>query len=121
MAVTIVAERESHREKTTITFTADGNADVVLPGHTLTGLGFQSDGVDGGGTLTVLLSMDGTNFVATGVNTVADPRNTTLVTSITTAGAWVLPAELMDFRALRFTLASSTSPTLVLTVGGSFK
>ena len=121
MAVTVVTVREAHRELSTITFTADGNGDLVLPGHTLTGMGLQSDGVDGGGTLTILLSMDGTNFVASGVNTVADPRNTTLVTSITASGAWVLPAELADFRSVRFTLTGSTTPTLVLKVGGSFK
>lgn len=116
MAVNVNQPHGNHRMKPVITFTADGDADILLPDQCIKGISFQSDGVDGGGTLTILMSNDGSNYVAVGVNTSADPRNLTPVTSITASGAWLLPLELCGFRYLRFHLTGSTGPTLVINV-----
>lgn len=117
MAVTDLTIALAHQTAHTVTFTADGDADIERPEKAIGGISFQSDGVDGGGTLTLLVSNDGTNFVATVVNTSADPRNLTPVTSFTASGAWLVPAELASaFRYWRFHLTGSATPTLVLTV-----
>lgn len=117
MAVTIVqAGHFSKSELFTITLTADGDADLSLPDKSIAGITFQSDGADGGGTLTALVSNDGTNFVSAGFNSAADPVNGTAITSITAAGAWIMPVSTLGWTKLRFHLASSTNPTLVLSV-----
>lgn len=116
MAVTQAITNTSHRTSVEVTFTADGDANVALPDKLVRFASFQSDGVDGGGTLTVLASNDGTNFVAVGFNTSADPKNATAVTSITASGAWLIPQELLGFSHLQFHLTGSTTPTLVLTI-----
>ena len=115
MAVSQEITHTMHQTKVVVTFTADGDADIALPDKGLKNASFQSDGVDGSGTLTVLVSNDGTNFISAGFNTSADPRNLTMVTSVTASGAWILPKELLGFRHVRFHLTSSTNPTLVLT------
>lgn len=115
MAVTIVQTAASKSVSYTITITADGDADITLPDKAIANMAFQSDGADGGGTLTVLGSLDGTNFVALGFNTSADPRNATSVASATAAGMWTINADLLGVRKLRFHLTGSTSPTLVIT------
>lgn len=116
MAVTVSTTHEVHRTSVVATFTADGNADIAIPDKEIENASFQSDGVDGTGTLTMLVSNDGTNFVASVFNTSADPRNLTPVTTITASGAWILARELLGFKHLRFNLASSTNPTLVLNI-----
>ena len=120
MAVTQAITNVMHRTSVVVTFTADGDADIALPDKPVIFASFQSDGVDGGGTLTVLTSNDGTNFVAIGFNTSADPRNATAVASITASGAWLIPQELLGFKHFRFHLAGSTTPTLVLNVNFSY-
>lgn len=120
MAVTNSTTHDMHSTKVAVTFTADGDADIVLPDKVVLSASFQSDGVDGAGTLTVLMSNDGTNFVAIGFNTSADPRNLTMVTSVTASGAWLVPEELLGFKYLRFHLTGSTNPTLVLTVNFNY-
>ena len=120
MAVTKAITNLMHQTSTVLTFTADGDADLALPDKLVQRTSFQSDGVDGGGTLTVLVSNDGTNFVAIGFNTSADPRNATAITSATASGAWLIPQELLGFKHLRFHLTGSTTPTLVLNVNFSY-
>ena len=116
MAVTQAITHTAHQMSVVATFTADGDADIAFPDKAVDKASFQSDGVDGGGTLTVLASNDGSNFVAIGFNTSADPRNTTAVSSVTAAGAWLIPQELLGFKHFRFHLTGSTTPTLVLTI-----
>ena len=115
MAVSQAITHLMHSTFVVATFTADGDIDIALPDKPIAGISFQSDGVDGGGTLTVLASNDGVTFTAVGFNTSADPRNLTMVASITAAGAWILPGEL-QFRYLRFHLTGATGPTLVLNI-----
>lgn len=120
MAVTIDQFALAHFLRTLITFTADGDADIKLPDKPVVQITLQSDGVDGGGTLTVLGSNDGSNFVAISFNTSADPHNLTMIASATASGAWVLPPSASGFGWLRFHLTGSTTPTLVLNVGQRF-
>jgi len=119
MAVTKVTAAGKRFQKDTITFTADGSQVLTYPRMPV-GLAFTSDGVDGGGTLTWFASNDGTTFSALGVNTAADPKNTTSVTSATASGNWTTHAQDCAFEQFKFTLASSTNPTLVLTVFARF-
>lgn len=122
MAVTIIQSGQlRHRVRYTITITADGSATITLPDGPIAGITFQSDGADGGGTLTWLVSNDETNFVALGVNSAGDPVSQTAVVSATAAGAWILPVNTLGWQAIRFTLAGSTSPNLVLTVIVTFR
>jgi len=121
MAVTIVRTAQAHSENYLVTITADGDADIALPDKSIAGLTFQSDGVDGGGTLTVLVSNDGTNFVSAGFNTAADPVSGTAVTSITAAGAWIMPVSTLGWTKLRFHLTGSTNPTLVLSIRVTYR
>ena len=116
MAVNVLQTNLTHRTSALISYTADGDADMKMPDKPIKEISFQSDGNDGGGTLTVLVSNDGTNFVAAGFNTSADPRNLTPVTSATAAGAWFLPTGLNGFKWFRFHLTGSTTPTLALNV-----
>lgn len=120
MAVTNSTTHGVHWTTVVATFTADGDADIALPDKLVKAASVQSDGVDGGGTLTVLASNDGTNFVAIGFNTSADPRNLTAVTSATASGAWIVPKELLGFKYLRFHLTGSATPTLVLTINFAY-
>lgn len=122
MAVTLTTTQTRHQASVVALYTADGDATIQRPEKPIAGISFQSDGVDGGGTLTVLVSNDGTNFVAAGFNTSADPRNLTPVTSITAAGAWIMPLETaVGFKHYQFHLTGSTNPTLVLTVVFSYR
>jgi len=120
MAVSIAPTYGMHRHLYTITITADGDADVVLPDKAISNIAFESDGVDGGGTLTVLGTVNGTTFTALGFNTSADPRNATSVANATAAGLWVLSQDLLGIRGVRFHLTGATTPTLVLTLAVSF-
>ena len=121
MAVTIVqAGQFKHREVYTVTITADGDADLALPDQPIAGVSIQSDGTDGGGTLTVLVSNDLTNYVAAGFATAVAPK-TDVAASATASGAWVLDPAVALFRGLRFHLTGSTSPTLVLTIVVAFR
>jgi len=117
MAVSIVQTNAfKNSELITISMTADGDADLSLPDKSFAGITFQSDGNDGTGTLTVLVSNDGDNFVAAGFTSAADPVSTTPVTSITAAGAWVMPTFTLGWTKVRFHLTGATNPTLHLYV-----
>lgn len=120
MAVTAVGVTHAHSISYTITITADGDADIALPDKAIAGVSIQSDGTDGGGTLTVLVSNDLTNYVAAGFATALAPK-TDVAASATAAGAWVLDPAVSLFRGLRFHLTGSTSPTLLLTVNVAFR
>ena len=116
MAVTITPVKQRARSVLyAITFTADGDADISLPDAEIRNISFESEGSDGGGTLTILGALN-TAFTALGFNTAADPRNVTSVASITAAGMWILSRDLLGLRTLRFHLTGSTTPTLVIHV-----
>ena len=115
MAATYVESRKRHRLTYTLSWTADGSITIPMPEGAMLGGTFQSDGNDGGGTLTWFVSNDGTNFVALGVATAADPAFGTPVTSATAAGAWAIHPNDIAWNYFKFTLASSTNPTLAVT------
>lgn len=116
MAVTVVETRVPHRATYVVTMTADGSGTIQLPDYPIKSFSFTSDGVDGAGTLTWFVSNDNSNFSALGVHTSADPKNATAVTSATAAGNWAGDANDLAWKYLKFTLAGSTNPTLVVTV-----
>lgn len=116
MAVGAIPKVLAKRWLWTLSWTADGDNIIELPGVSIVGISFTSDGNDGGGTLTWFVSNDNTTFSALGVQTSADPRNATAVTSTTAAGNWQVDAAGFAYRFLKFTLGSSTGPTLTVTV-----
>jgi hypothetical protein len=115
MAITITANGASHWASRTVTFTADGTAEISFD-RPVRRLSFTSDGVDGGGTLTWKVGNDSTTVAAFGASTSADPANITAVTSATAAGAWQTMFQLGPYAVYQFILASSTTPTLVLKI-----
>ncbi len=119
MAVTISAVREAHRETYTITFTADGDAVLQLPDRAIEGITIHSNGVDGGGTLTAFVSNLDADYTALGVATPTAPL-TVVTFSLTAAGNVQMFKDTLGYQFLKFTLASSTSPTLVVTVSVMF-
>lgn len=112
MAVEAIPNVLGKRWTWTLSWTADGDNIIELPGVSIVGISFTSDGNDGGGTLTWLVSNDNATFSALGVQTSADPRNATAVTSATAAGNWQVDIAGLSYRYLKFTLASSTNPTI---------
>lgn len=116
MAVTdIPTEKGMHYELHTVTITADGSAVIQMPDRAIGGISITSDGVDGGGTLTALVSNDNVNYSAVSASIPSTPL-TVHTFSETGAGNWTLDRNNLSFHYLKFTLASSTGPALVLTV-----
>jgi hypothetical protein len=103
----------------TLSWTADGSIIVEIPPHPIQSMVFTSDGADGGGTLSWFVSNDNSQFDALGVSTAADPVFATPVTSATGAGNWTIHQHDTAYRYFKFTLASSTNPTLTVTINGS--
>lgn len=115
-ATVIELSRGAHNAVYKISWAADGDGVLDLPDKPIKGIIFDSDGNDGGGTLTWFVSAQGTTYAALGVNTSADPRNATAVTSATAAGVWNVHLGDVAFSKMKFTLGSSTNPTLVVYV-----
>lgn len=116
MATSAIPSLLGKRWLWTLSWTADGDIVIELPPVAIQGISFSSDGNDGGGTLTWFASNDNLTFSALGVQTSADPRNAVAVTSATAAGNWQVDAAGISYRFLKFTLASSTAPTIKVTV-----
>lgn len=113
MAVTITQTASKSWAHNVVTFTADGDA-VISFQRPVRKLSFTSEGTDGGGTLTWFVSNDGATFSAFAAQTSADPGNATAVTSTTASGNWQTHQGLGTYVTYKFTLASSTAPTLVV-------
>jgi hypothetical protein len=116
-AVVIVPEvfhNTGRRYRYTMTFTADGEAVIVMPDRPSATVCFQSNGNDGGGTLAWTVSLNGSDYVGLGVVTAQDPKSVTGVLSATAAGAWVVDAHDMGWAFVKFALTGSTGPSLVV-------
>ena|SRR5690349_2394015 len=118
MAVSRTTKTSQRFQKDTITFTADGDQILTYP-QLPKSLTITSEGTDGGGTLSWLVSNDGATFNAFGMAAAATPATAT-VTSATAAGNWVSLNGAAGWESLKLSLASSTSPTLVVTVFARF-
>jgi len=105
-------------QKDVATFAADGSLIIQYP-KLPKSLTLTSEGTDGGGTLTWLVSNDGATYSGLGLGAAATPLTATVV-SATAAGNWVAAAGTAGWEFLKLTLASSTSPTLVVTVFARF-
>lgn len=117
MTVTVTElSRGAHNMVFKVAWTADGDGIIDLPDKPIKAMMFESDGNDGGGTLTWFVTAKGDTYTALGVNTTADPRNATAVTSATAAGAWNVHLGDVAFAKIKFTLGSSTTPTLIVYV-----
>lgn len=118
MAVTVVTKTSQSFQRDTVTFTADGSQVITYP-RLPESLTITSDGNDGGGTLSWTVSNDDATYTALGMGASATPATAT-VTSATASGNWVALNGAAGWEMLKLTLASSTSPTLVVTVFARF-
>lgn len=121
MTVTVAElSRGSHSILYKLSWTADGDGIIDLPDKNIRSIAFDSDGNDGGGTLTWFVSVGGTTYSALGVTTSADPANPTSVTSATAAGNFSVHVDDVAYQKLKFTLGSSSNPTLIVYVRVTF-